>query len=426
MAITIQQAPPLVNSVGFVPGFNDIVFVVSSTNTAQTNFQYVCDVYITDDSGAVSHAGNAYLRTKTPVDPLYSSGVFNISDKIRSFLSYDNGNDEKSFQKSPNSVIQFVCKFGEEYGASSGVVVYPDLTTSSTYYAVNASLTDLEANTISLPIDYALFGTSTTKKFLTNRPSSGIVRTENDGWVSHANSFTNANYNAVIKTYNSTGGIQDTYYIANPYATVTTSVGRRVQRFPAGVNNILKLNTSHILSGQAVVDFTAVQRYQIYLVNASSAQTSEPQWYVIDDQCTDQTVYTLHFLNKLGGFDTFPFIHAHVKTTDVKKENFKRNKVTRIGGGRYGYNNYDLNSVQYNTTSKDKVKIISDWISEEDSTWLEELITSPVVFVDDPTYGRVAINIVETSYTHKQRFTDKVFNLEITFEYSDDNRRQSL
>ena len=419
MAITIRQAPPL-----YLSGFNDIVFVVSSTNTGQTNFQYVCDIYFTDDSGAISFPSASYIRTKTPVDPLYSSGVFNISDKVRNFLSYDNGTDAYGFQKSPNSVISFVCKFGEEYGPSSAVVVTADLATTSTHYAINSSISDLEANALNFETDFALLGSSTTKRMLTNRPPSGIIRTGEDAWLSHVNSFTNANWNAVVET--DTGSLLTQYYITNPYATVTTSVGRRVLRFPSGPRNLGYLNSSHILSGQSYINFTGVLRYNIWMVNASSGQTSETQSYTIQDDCTDHTVYRLHFLNKLGGFDSFSFIKAHVEKTEVTREKFKRNKITRIGGGRYGYNNSDLSDVQYYTKHKDSIKIISDWIDEDTSTWLEELITSPVVFHDHPTYGRVAINITDTSYERKQWVTDKLFNLEVNFQYSDDKYRQGL
>jgi hypothetical protein len=74
---------------------------------------------------------------------------------------------------------------------------------------------------------------------------------------------------------------------------------------------------------------------------------------------------------------------------------------------------------------KDKVKITSNWIDEETSEWLEELITSPVVFLDDATYGLVAVSITDTNYVRKQWRTDGLSNLEITIEYSYDRTRQS-
>jgi hypothetical protein len=421
MAITIRQQA----ASGVISGFNDIIFVVSSTNTAQANFQYVCDVYLTDDTGALTHAGISYLRTKTPVDPIYSSGVFNISDKVRNFMTYDNGTDAYGVQKSPNSVVQVICKFGEEYGPSSAVVVTADLATSNTFIAINSSLSDLEYNNTQIESTFGLTtGTSTTKRALTNRPNLGKIRSGEDAWLSYTPSSTNSMYNFVVET--DTGSLLTSYYITNPYTTVTTSIGRRVQRVPSGIRNLGYLNSSHILTGQSSINFTDVIQYNIWMVNASSGQTSETQSYTIDTSCTDHTVYRLHFLNKWGGFDSFSFIKAHTERTEVSREKFKRNKITRIGGGRYGFNNYDLSDVQYNTKHKDTIKVISDWISEADSLWLEELCTSPVIFHDHPTYGRVPVNITDTSYDRKLWVTDKLFNLELSFQYSDDKYRQSL
>ena len=57
-------------------------------------------------------------------------------------------------------------------------------------------------------------------------------------------------------------------------------------------------------------------------------------------------------------------------------------------------------------------------------TWLEELINSPEVYLDDSTYGLVSVNIMNSSFEFKQSVKDKLFNLEIEFEYSYDRYTQ--
>lgn len=425
MAITIHQHAT--DNGNYTSGFNEIIYVVSSSNSGQANFQYVCDIYLTDDTGALTHNGVAYLRTKTPADPVYSSGVFNIKDKIRSFLSYDIGNDTYGWQKSPNSIIQIVCKFGEEYGASSAITVYPNLATGNTAYAFNASIDPIDALDYNYTANRIETTVSQSKQALTNRPSSGIVRVGEDGWVYYSPGANNAIFNGVIQTWKSNGVLQQTYYINNSHATLST-VGQRIQRFPAGVRNLEAIPKSSILSGQnaVVINSANVSRYEIFTVNASSGITSASQWYKVDDTCTEHTIYRLHFLNKLGGFDSFSFIRAHTFETEITRDTYKRNMITRIGGGKYGYNKSDASQVQYNTKQKDTIKVISDWVNEATLTWLEELVSSPVVFHDDATEGRLAIVITDTKFTRKQELTDKLFNLEVTFQYSHDRYRQSL
>lgn len=423
MAVTIHQQPPT-----HAPGFNDLIYVVSSTNTAQTNFQYLCDIYLTDDTGALSHAGRTYLREKAPVDPTYSSGVFNITNHIKSYLSYDIHGSSGSIQKCPNSNLQIVCKFGEEYGASSAVTQYADLTNASTVIAFNAVFDFADFNDYAVAT-YTTPSTNTTARFLTNRPANGIIRSDEDAWLyKHCSASNEANY-IVYKRYDASNVvINPPIKVYNPYTQIST-VGRYTVQIPAGPRNINQIPENDIVGAsdvQPIIIDGTVYSYDVYTENASNNQTSEAQHFVISSECTDKTIYRLHFLNKLGGFDSFSFIRAHTFETDIKKETFKRNVTTRIGGGRYGYNKYDLSDVQYLTTNKDVIKVTADWIDEDTSEWLEELATAPVAFHDDPTHGLIAINIKESKYTRKQWVTDKLFNFELTFTYGYDRYRQTL
>src|SRR3990172_7152164 len=114
MAITIQDSPAT-----FTPAYNPIFSTLSSTNTGQANFQYICDLYITGKT----FAGAGFLRLKSPAAPLNGRGVFDVSKHIERYLSFDVGNDINGFQRSVNSILEYQLKFGEEYGPSSGVTV---------------------------------------------------------------------------------------------------------------------------------------------------------------------------------------------------------------------------------------------------------------------------------------------------------------
>lgn len=393
--------------------------MVSSTNTAQTNFQYVCDIYIDDDAGPLTFAGLGYLREKTHVDPIYTSGVFNISRKIESFLSYDIGNSTANgFQKSANSIVQVICKFGEEYGPSSGVVVYPDLTVATTIRAWNGSMNFTQFKDY-IKSDYVGSTDSTTRKWLTDRPSSGVVRTGEDAWLYALVEDTNGAVSYSLFTYDSSGvliGGENNTAVGLPGLG---TVGGYMIRIPAGASNL----TTQF----GPTPFVNAVRYKIYTKNDSGIQDRKDQWFTIDDTCTNHDVYRLHFLNKLGGFDSFSFIRAHTEETAItSREKYKRNLTTRDTGGSYGYKKRDTSDVNFYTRHKDTIKVLSDWISESTFTWLEELVTSPVVYHDDPTHGLLAVNITDTRHLRKQWVTDGLSNLEITFTYSHDNYRQRL
>ncbi|MCR4307509.1 MAG: hypothetical protein NUV80_03040 [Candidatus Berkelbacteria bacterium] len=426
MAVTIRQQPQ-----SLTPGFNDIIFVVSSTNVAQTNFQYVCDIYVQNDSGAVTHAGNSYIREKTPADPVYSSGVFNVSNILRSFLTYDIGDDIFGSQKSTNSVIQIQCNFGEEYGASSGVVVYPN---TAGWGAPDTATSDIKTiwNGVFDYVDfkdylvsqYSNSSANTTVKLLTNQPATRIIRSGENAWLYKINTATNEMGFYYCYPYTSAGSLTQPCVIRNNFVTIN-STGRYMIRYPSGWN-LNSIPAADFITGSQPILTSTVAYYLIFTTNSAYSINSQTYRFNVDTTCTDHTVYRLHFLNKLGGFDSFSFIKAHTFDTDIKRESYKRNTTQRIGGGQYGYNKSTVSQVQFLTTNKDTVKVNSDWIDEDTSTWLEELLTSPVVFLDDATHGLIAVNIVDSKYTRKQWRTDGLSNLELSFQYGYDRYRQTL
>jgi hypothetical protein len=69
-----------------------------------------------------------------------------------------------------------------------------------------------------------------------------------------------------------------------------------------------------------------------------------------------------------------------------------------------------------------KVKLFSNWITEAQSQWLLDLISSPVVYAYDGTL--VAVNIDTTNYEVKKHIQDNAFLLELDITYSFDTKRQ--
>jgi hypothetical protein len=69
-----------------------------------------------------------------------------------------------------------------------------------------------------------------------------------------------------------------------------------------------------------------------------------------------------------------------------------------------------------------KVKMFSNWITEEQSEWLLDLLSSPVVYAYDGTL--VAVNIDATTYEVKKHIQDNAFFIELDLSYSFESKRQ--
>ena len=151
--------------------------------------------------------------------------------------------------------------------------------------------------------------------------------------------------------------------------------------------------------------------------------TSETLTYTIDDACTKNDVLVFHWLNKYGGFDSFAFIRANTQKADITRANYK-NPTGTISGSTYSYSAADNQNTVFDTRIKDKIEVLSDWLTDAESVWLEELVTSPEIYLDDATYGLVAVNVVDKAYEKKKAVSYKAFNLKLTFEYSFIRNRQ--
>ncbi len=69
---------------------------------------------------------------------------------------------------------------------------------------------------------------------------------------------------------------------------------------------------------------------------------------------------------------------------------------------------------QYETILDDTITINSDWITEDESIWLEQLVTSPDVYIYDGS-NLVAVNITNANYETKYEASQQLFNLGVCY-----------
>jgi hypothetical protein len=415
MAVNIEQNPKR-----YTPAYNPVIYVLSTNQGSQPNYQFIADVYIT---GVTTPS---FFRIKRPISPVLASHAYiDISEILRSYVTQNILKTDAGFHTNDNAYVEYQVKFGEEYGPSSGVTVYADLTTDTARYAYNAVFDSPDFRTFN---DNQYVAADSTKKFLTNAPSQIPVYRDKRAWLYMLTSGTNVINEARVRTYDSSGALINTYFINNTFASLPSTQSRFL-RLTVG-QNINDIDNSEITVGSQPILTNSVKTYDITMVNASSGVTTETRTFAISDDCTQYTTYTFHFLNKHGGFDTFTFIRRSDKTSSVERQEYRR-IMGNISGDRtlatklWGYDNDDRGRVQFQTEITDRIIVQSDWVNETTLAWLEELVYSPEVYLDDPTYGFVAVNIMNTSFDKKQTKNEKLFNLSLEFTYGYTRRRQS-
>jgi hypothetical protein len=183
MAITIYNTP---NS--YAPVYNQMIFTLSSTNVAQSNFRYIADIYVNGSSD--------YTRLEVGRNPSNNNGTFDVAGIIQNFLTRDFEDNTTTFKQCVNSIASYIVQFGEQYGPSSGITNYPNLTTSSGYCF----------NGVFSPLDFLDFQTNTyvlqntSSQFLTDRPTF-VSRTGEKLILGFMTDAANEAYNLEVISY---------------------------------------------------------------------------------------------------------------------------------------------------------------------------------------------------------------------------------
>ncbi len=200
---------------------------------------------------------------------------------------------------------------------------------------------------------------------------------------------------------------------------------------PVGTRNLNRVPNSSVTASPGVFPIIkpTTWYYQMFLTNSLVGLQETPMIsYVIADNasrsiynsfgltsCSKYDDYRIHFLNKLGGFDSFTFNKLSRINEDIERKQYK--KIYGSTTGRWSINTYERGAINYNTSIKDKITLNSDWITEAEATWLEQLVASPEIYWDNND-ELWAINITNTSYEKRKTVNDKIFNLIIDIEIS--------
>ena len=173
-------------------------------------------------------------------------------------------------------------------------------------------------------------------------------------------------------------------------------------------------------------------------------------FYTIQDAGTLSAVYTINilcpnqknfepirltWLNRWGTWDYYTFMMKSTKSINTKRVPYSQlggtwnESLFKISGYKGGKKNFRVNSTE-------KIKMNTDFVTEEEGIWFEQLINSAEVYVlegfqSDPefpalnTYVQSAV-ITGASYIRKTRANDKLMQYTFEIEKSKMKRTQSV
>ncbi len=385
MAITVNNTPG-----AFQSFHEDMWYVVSSTNTAQTSFKYVFDVYV-----------NSVLvaRIKSFPQPTTDKGLFNVAPIIRNYWAsyFQPATSQTAFNHTGSgNMVGFTIQYGEEYAGTT----YTNLTSSAgTGYNYYPNISEGKGAFDGTWFENGYAGVNLlTKRDLTQLQTN---QSGNRLFISMNNFTSGVVYDWKLNVTRSNGN--------------DTTGGTFVDVSGIAVIDISPVAINNYLGGTFISSAT-----DSYVVGFEELGVGTQAEVTVTKICQPRhTHIPLHFLNSLGGYDTMIFTLVNRESRNIERKSFEQIDWQYRSSDMFRWNQYNVfngGAVQFNTQHTITYKLTSDWLTLTDYTWIRDLIASPEVYMENSgTF--IPIKITTSQWTQKKQYVDKVYNLELDIEF---------
>jgi hypothetical protein len=385
MAITVNNTP------GSYQSFHeDMWYVVTSDNIAQTSFKYIFDVYV-----------NSVLvaRIKSFPQPNTDKGLFNVAPIIRNYWEsyFQPATSQTAFNHTGSgNMVSFTIEFGEEYAGTT----YTNLTSSAgTGYNYYPNISEGKGAFDGTWFENGYAGVNLlTKRDLTQLQTN---QSGNRLFISMNNFTSGVVYDWKLNVTRSNGNdtTGGTFVDVSGIAVIDVS--------PQAINTYL---------GGTFIS-SATESYVVGFEELGAGTQAE---VTVTKICQPRhTHIPLHFLNSLGGYDTMIFTLVNRESRNIERKSFEQIDWQYRSSDMFRWNQYNVfngGAVQFNTQQTITYKLTSDWLTLKDYTWIRDLIASPEVYMENNgTF--IPIKISTSQWTQKKQYVDKVYNLELDIEF---------
>jgi hypothetical protein len=360
------------------------MYAVSSSLYQSPQYQYVMDIVSGSD---------ILTRVKQFPNPA-GSGIFNVAHLLNDYLEYEpgvlNASTSQGFGK---SLQNFTIKFGEEYGTSpsSSVQVY-DGQGQVGNPKVSGSLAEVfpgsvDPNNISSSYNWTDLYSSHT--YLTEYKP--LYPSDKELYKPVGKD----DY-AVIGHY---GGGTASIYVYNSAGTLIHTEGMgsldTFAYIPVGGQNLLD-------AGMSQSDLNDADYMYVYMSGHSGNY--------------------LYYINSFGAWD-----HYGVNLPTKRTTNIERKEVTtphqNWSTATSPFDGLRRGTDVYHQKVTDRFSISTNWLDQNQASWLSYLIESPEVYIQNGSVFNPIV-ITNASYTHNTNTrSQKAFQFEISWKYA--NHRPS-
>jgi hypothetical protein len=467
MSVQILERPNQL----FIPAYGgETIFTVAETTPAtynNTNFKFVFDIniYNKDENGDVQ---NNYHRfsVKPKVSSGWSIASFDIAQVVQDYATTDteiytgtNGGQHNGVTATPIPTTRFsihtVDKFSKQrsnmlkvqvavyeyYTDASGNDVFASFTALGLNYAYFNGTQQLEEGATAFD-DAKYLASDNTKSFLSSFSHSIERKIRLTDY--HTLAFTNGRYRDNLGTvgYAKLHTIEFRFYDSNNTLLQTSTIENNPTNGGSfnGTIDINDINETHGLLIYAGVGCKNITNAGItipantayYKVRGENTglfgATRDYTFRLQDDDCKGFETIRLAYLNRLGAWDYYNFTKRSVRSVNTKHGLMKESTVA-YGNAYASRQSWRGGAKAYRTNSVEVIEANTDFITEDEANVLEELFTSPQVYMQDlsntiDTF--LPVVVTEKKYTKQTTANDGLKQYVISIEKSNNKVIQRL
>lgn len=303
---------------------------------------------------------------------------------------------------------------------------------TSSVYSVWNGTNQYETRTVNY--DYLIAGNFNTapagqmQKFLSNYYSkdywSDITIDFGDAVPKTANLWETIGFWAdPVDLFNNTGGnLFLNYEVFSATGSLMASLQLDVNNDANYIRNRWEVGVGYNnVGGLGLLSAGGEKYWDVFFTDSSTASSviSERRRYIIDEECTQYQPVLVAWINRLGSLDYYTFTQNSRETLNISRNEWKK----ELGLDPF-YQQVDRGRGVISQTVKQTITMNSNWIDEEEYAWLNELISSPYVWVfKKNTEGDLIpfpTIVIDSSYEFKKKLTEQIFNLSITLDFAND------
>lgn len=406
MSVTVLDTPE-----SYTPCYNGQWFTASSTQVASANFTYT--VVVTD---LITSATATYEIEQRPDTKL----VFDASNFAKNYIRHYIPINEYGWQLCEDAVRKIRVNIGETYGTTPAYASG----TNNDYIVWNAYVPYLSMPTYD-STDFVYKNSTSNFKYLTSYRNPSTSTRYKPDYITYED---RSNFLYALTTeaddlefirinaYDIDGNLLQASDIVNPYQASTTytdkyiciDIGKKgldnIASGDASVYPVLPSNTAYydIIDGYTAPPATARKTYQRLYIGC------EPRF----------DVYSLHFLDKDGNFETIHCPKVSEINVNSEKTYYRQNAYT-LTSNVWNYDPSTPNEVVLNSSATKRYKLNSDWVTEEQCEAWQYIINSARVYLDTGSdTPLIPVKVMNNSWRINKRWNDRTYNVTLDIEFT--------